>query len=124
MAVSNLGKLTDYLNNNGKHSCRKLAEIYDTSKSSVHRKQQKINSRSHIAGAAFFETEEGQQWLLRLVVATILIFGIIAGVGAERIAFFFSLIYISTFVSVSASSVVTSRFNLGGLSRPILGETR
>ena len=115
MAVSSLGKLTDFLKNNGEHSCRKLAKIFDTSKSSVHRKQQKINGRSHIAGADFFETEEGQQWLLRLVVATILVFGIIAGIGAERIAFFFSLIVISTFVSVSASSVTRMETQLDDL---------
>ncbi|MDE1466070.1 hypothetical protein [Spartinivicinus poritis] len=95
MATSCLSGLADYVKENTKQSCRKMAAVFQSSKSSIHRRLQKIKNRSQSPGASFFESEEGQQWMLRLVVAAIFVFGIMAGVGAERIALFFSLIYIS-----------------------------
>jgi hypothetical protein len=89
----------------GTDTCRSIGSKLGLSKSSVNRSQQKINNRSDVDGAAFFETKDGQQWLIKMVVATIFVFGIIAGVGAERIAVFFSLLSINAFVGLSASSV-------------------
>lgn len=86
-------------------SCRKAAEKLDASKSSIHRHRQKVASRSHQLGAGFFEQPDGMEWLTRLVAATILIFGILCGVGSERLALFFSLLSISAFVGVSSSSL-------------------
>ena len=103
--TSCLTKLADHIKDVGAQSCRKLAEYFETSKSSVHRKQQKIKGRANLPGASFFESSEGQKWILRMLVACILIFGIMAGVGAERITLFFTLIYISSFAAVSSSSV-------------------
>jgi len=100
-----IANLTDHIKEHGKKSCRKLAEIFHTSKSSIDRQQQKVKARAHIPGASFLESEEGQQWLLRLIVATIFVFGIMAGIGAERISLFFTFIYASSFVAVSSSSI-------------------
>ena len=82
--------VTDYIKEHGKKSCRKLAGIFNRSKSSAHRRQQKIKSRAHIPGASFFESSEGQAWLKKLVGAVVLIFGIKSGVGSETLALFFS----------------------------------
>ena len=101
MIINNIVKIAQF----GKSTCRSIGDKLGLSKSSVNRSQQKINKRSNIVGATFFETEEGQEWLIELVVATIFIFGIIAGVGSERIAVFFSLLSITTFVGLSSSSV-------------------
>lgn len=105
MSQNIISKIVDHVNKNGSQSCRKLAELFKQSKSSIHRTQQKVNARSGISGANFFETEEGQHWLLRLVVAVIFIFGITAGIGSERIALFFSLINMNEFIGLSGSSI-------------------
>jgi len=105
MVISPLGKLADYMLKSGIKSCRKLAETFNTSKSSINRKKLQIKNRENILGASFFESEEGQLWLSRMVIACIFIFGNIAGVGAERISLFFSLICVTSFVGLSRSSV-------------------
>ena len=56
-------------------------------------------------GASFFENEEGAKWLSQLVIATILIFGITCGIGAERLSLFFEIIGIVAFVGLSKSSI-------------------
>ena len=67
--TSCLTKLADHIKDVGAQSCRKLAEYFETSKSSVHRKQQKIKDRANLPGASFFESNEGQKWILRMVGA-------------------------------------------------------
>ena len=101
MIIDNIIKIVQF----GKNTCRSIGDKLGLSKSSVNRSQQKINKRSYIDGATFFETEEGQKWLVKLVVATIFVFGIIAGIGSERIAVFFSLLSITAFIGLSSSSV-------------------
>ncbi len=105
MISGNLRHVADYIVENGKKSCRKLGKICNTSKSSINRHLKKIRTREHISGAAFFETAQGQEWILRLVVAAIFVFGISAGVGSEKIALFFSIICISSFAALSTSSI-------------------
>ena len=82
MPNKRLTKLYDHCKNLKNSSCRKLSEAFKTSKSSIHRMKQKIQQRSHITGADFFESEEGQKWLIRLMVACIFVFGIGSTVGA------------------------------------------
>ena len=101
MIINNIVKIAQF----GKDARSSIGAKLGLSKSSVNRSQQKISKRSHIDGAIFFETDEGQKWLIKLVVATIFVFGIIAGIGSERIAVFFSLISITAFIGLSASSV-------------------
>lgn len=89
----------------GKKSLEKLAQLTNQSKSSVHRQIKTIKKRSHITGAHFFETEEGAQWLRKVVLATTLIFGLQGNVGAGLISLFFEVINIIAFVGLSKSSV-------------------
>src|SRR6516225_2701501 len=67
----------------GKQSIRHLAEQTGLSKSSVHRHLQAINRRDRYPESSLWETEAGRNWLIRLVVATLFIFGLKRGVGAE-----------------------------------------
>ena len=89
----------------GKKSLCKLAKLTNYSKSSVHRQMKTIENRSHIAGSQFFETEEGMQWLRRLVLASVLIFGLHGNIGAGVMSSFFEAINIIAFIGLSESSV-------------------
>ena len=88
----------------GKQSLNSLARLTGASKSSVHRQQKVIAARSHHPGADFFETTPGQAWLHKLFVALILVFGICADVGGDRLSLFCQLIEIGGFVAISAST--------------------
>lgn len=97
--------VADYVVEHGKQSCRALAKVCGRSKSSIDREQQTMKARSHIPGAEFFETSQGQLWLTQLVAAAVFIFGIWAGIGSEKLACFFALIGIELFLPVSATSL-------------------
>ncbi len=115
MPGARCSNLIDLLKSCSTQSCRKLAKQLNRSKSSVQREKTKINNRAHFLGAEFFESDDGQQWIQRLVVVTILVFGIIAGVGAERIAWYFSMIYISAFAATSTSKIAAMENQIDGL---------
>ena len=105
MIIKYLGNIADYISKHGSNSSRTLGKIFNRSKSSIDREKQKSKVRSHIPGASFFELSEGEAWLNQLVVAVVFIFGIHCGVGSEKLALFFSLLNISSFVAVSKSSL-------------------
>jgi len=101
----NLNSLYDHLKTRKKESYRKIAALYKTSATSILRKIKLIKSRSHIKGAEFFESEDGQRWLVKLVIAAIMIFGITCNIGAERLTLFFSLLSVTAFIGLSARSI-------------------
>ena len=74
----------------GKQSIRSLADRTGLSKSSVHRHLQAMERRDRYPESSFWETEASRAWLLRLVAATLLVFGLKRGVGAETLSEFFS----------------------------------
>jgi len=80
----NLNSLYDHLKTSKKESYRKIAALYKTSATSILRKIKLIKSRSHIKGAEFFESEDGQRWLVKLVIAVIMIFGITCNMGLSK----------------------------------------
>src|SRR5438445_13401431 len=88
---------------NGKQSLRELARRTGVSKSSVHRHLQAIDRRDHYPESGLWETPEGRNWLIRLVVATLFIFGLKRGVGAETISEFFSRLHLEAQVGCSPS---------------------
>src|SRR2546425_11057344 len=67
----------------GKQSIRRLAEHTGFSKSSVHRHLQAMNRRDRYPESSLWEIEAGRNWLIRLVVATLFVFGLKRGVGAR-----------------------------------------
>src|SRR6516162_9073261 len=74
----------------GKQSIRSLADCTGLSKSSVHRHLQAMDRRDRYPESSLWETEAGRAWLIRLMVATLFVFGLKRGVGAETLSEFFS----------------------------------
>src|SRR5687767_1292473 len=89
----------------GKQSIRSLADRIGLSKSSVHRHLQAIDRRDRYPESSFWETPEGRAWLIRLVVATLFVFGLKRGVGAETISEFFSRLRLEAHVGCSPSAL-------------------
>jgi hypothetical protein len=90
---------------NAQQSVRQLAQQTGLSKSSVHRLQQAMDRRNGYPESWFWETEEGRRWLTRLVVATLYIFGLKRGVGAETISEFFTRQCLATQLGCSPSAL-------------------
>jgi hypothetical protein len=89
----------------GKQSIRRLAERTGLSKSSVHRHLQAANRRDRYPESSLWETEEGRTWLIRLVGATLFVFGLKRGVGAESISEFFGRLHLEAHVGCSPSAL-------------------
>jgi Family of unknown function (DUF6399)/IclR helix-turn-helix domain len=91
----------------GKQSIRRLADRTGLSKSSVHRHLQAIDRRDRYPESSLWETEAGRAWLIRLVVATLFVFGLKRGVGAETLHEFFSRLHLAAHVGCSPSALRT-----------------
>ena len=91
----------------GKQSIRRLAEQTGLSKSSVHRHLQAINRRDRYPESSLWDTEAGRTWLIRLVVATLLVFGLKRGVGADTLSEFFGRLRLEGHVGCSPSALRT-----------------
>jgi hypothetical protein len=91
----------------GKQSIRSLADRTGLSKSSVHRHLQAMDRRDRYPESPLWETEAGRAWLIRLVVATRLVFGLKRGVGAETLSEFFSRLRLEGHVGCSPSALRT-----------------
>jgi hypothetical protein len=89
----------------GTQSVRYLAERTGLSKSSVHRHLQAVNRRNRYPEASLWETEAGRPWLLRLVVATLFVFGLKRGVGAETLSEFFGRLHVEAHGGCSPSAL-------------------
>ncbi len=88
-----------------KISIRQISRITKIPKSSTHRQKKRIEKRNIYSESHLWETAEGQKFMHRLVIATILVFGVMCGVGAGKISFFFKLIRIFTHVGISESTI-------------------
>jgi len=89
----------------GKQSIRSLAERTGLAKSSVHRHLQAMDRRDRYPESLLWETEAGRAWLIRLLVATLLVFGLKRGVGAETLSEFFSRLRLEAHVGCSPSAL-------------------
>jgi len=90
---------------NTTQSIRQVAQCTGFSKSSVHRLKQAIERRDGYPESWLWETAEGHGWLLRLVVATLYIFGLKRGVGADSISEFFCRLRLESHVGCSPSAL-------------------
>jgi Family of unknown function (DUF6399)/IclR helix-turn-helix domain len=88
-----------------KPSIREVAQQTGLSKSSVHRLKQAIIRRDRRPQSWFWETREGQQWLIRLVMATLYLFGLKRGVGAETLSDFFVRLGLQSQIGCSPSAL-------------------
>src|SRR2546427_96837 len=89
----------------GKQSIRSLADHTGLSKRSVHRHLQAIDRRDRSPESSLWETEAGRAWLIRLLVATLLVFGLKRGVGAETLSEFFGRLRLEAHVGCSPSAL-------------------
>jgi hypothetical protein len=71
----------------------------------VHRHLQAINRRDRYPESSFWETEAGRTWLIRLVVATLFVFGLKRGVGAETLSEFVGRLHREAQVGCSPSAL-------------------
>jgi hypothetical protein len=94
-----------YLCDHGRQSVRRIAQQTGLSKSSVHRLQHAMERRNSHAESWFWETDEGRQWLTRLVVATLYTFGLKRGVGLDTMSEFFARLHLETQVGCSPSAL-------------------
>jgi hypothetical protein len=92
--------------NIGKHSLRSIGQIIDRPKSTVHRHLKSQSFRDQYPESYFWETEEGEAWLRRMVLGVLFIFGIQHAVGADSLSDFFKLIRINTHMGVSATAML------------------
>src|SRR5918912_272828 len=95
------------IRDHGKQSIRRLADRTGLSKSSVHRHLQAMDRRDRSPEASLWETEAGRAWLIRLVVATLVVFGLKRGVGAETLSEFFGRLRLEAHVGCSPSALRT-----------------
>ena len=91
----------------GQQSIRRLADRTGLSKSSVHRHLQAIDRRDRYPESSLWETDAGHAWLIRLVVATLFVFGLKRGVGAETLSEFFGRLRLEGHVGCSPSALRT-----------------
>lgn len=94
-------RIVKCLCDHGKQSVRRIAHQTGCSKSSVHRLQRAMARRGRHPESWWWETEEGRQWLTRLVVATLYTFGLKRGVGMDTMSEFFARLRLDTQVGCS-----------------------
>jgi Family of unknown function (DUF6399)/IclR helix-turn-helix domain len=99
----------------GKQSIRSLADRTGLSKSSVHRHLQAMDRRDRSPESSLWETEAGRAWLIRLLVATLFVFGLKRGVGAETLSEFFRRLRLEAHVGCSPSALRRVMHTLEGL---------
>jgi Family of unknown function (DUF6399)/IclR helix-turn-helix domain len=92
---------------NGSQGVRRIAQQTGLSKSSVHRLTQAMEHRDTHPESWLWETEEGRQWLRRLVVATLYIFGLKRGVGMDTMSAFFARLHLEAQAGCSPSALRT-----------------
>ena len=76
----------------GRQSLRQIAKATGQSKDRVARSLAVLSRRDQFPESHLWETEEGQAWLHRLVLATVYEFGLKGNQGADRMAEFFKRI--------------------------------
>jgi DNA-binding MarR family transcriptional regulator len=89
----------------GSQSVRRLAHQTGFSKSSVHRLTQAMERRNCSPVSWLWETAKGQQWLTRLVVATLYTCGLKRGVGLDTRSEFFARLHLATQGGCSPSAL-------------------
>lgn len=98
-------QLAAILFNNPNRSVRTVASETKIPKSSVHRHQVSYKKRVASVGHDFFETDVGYSFLRRLFFAALFVFGIQAGVGADTLCLFFTVMSLTCYVASSPNCI-------------------
>src|SRR5262249_35800557 len=72
-----------------------------------HRHLQAIERRARHPESSLWETEAGRAWLIRLIVATLFVFGLKRGVGADTLSEFCGRLRLDSHVGCSPSALRT-----------------
>ena len=89
---------------NGSQGVRRIAQQTGLSKSSVPRLPQAMARRGVHPESWLWETEDGRQWVARLVVAALSTFGLTRGVGMDTMREFFERLRLERQVGCSPSA--------------------
>jgi hypothetical protein len=89
----------------GQQSIRRLADRTGLSTSSVHRPLQAMDRRDRSPESSLWETPAGRARRIRLVVATLLVFGCKRGGGAETLSAFCSRLRVEGHVGCAPSAL-------------------
>jgi hypothetical protein len=92
--------------NKGKQSLRAIGRAIDRPKSTVHRHLRSLVSRDQHPESYLWETEAGEAWLRRFVLAVRFTFGMQHGIGADALSLLFRPVRIDTPVGVSATATL------------------
>lgn len=114
-------RIFNTIREHGTPSIRQLAERTGLSKSSVHRQLQATARRDRYPESGLWETPEGRAWLIRLVLATLFIFGLKRGVGLDTISVFFGRLHLEAHLGCSPGAL---RRLMQRLERTIMDTTR
>ena len=87
-------------------SVRSIAKEIEIPKSTVHYHLQQAEKRNKYPESSFWETQAGNAFLHRFVIATLYTFCIKGGIGAGRIHEFFDMIRIDTHVAISETTIL------------------
>jgi len=90
---------------NTTQTVRGMSKKVNISKSSAHRLKTSYKKRVASVGHEFFETERGHEFLRRLFLTVLLVFGIKMGVGAETMSLFFSMMLLTAYIPSSPSTL-------------------
>jgi len=91
----------------GKQSLHKIAQATGLSKDSVARSLTAMSKRDKYPESHLWETENGQAWLRRMVIAMLYEFGVKGNQGAERMSEFLKRIHVDTHIGSSPSALRT-----------------
>lgn len=95
------------LGKSGKLTYRQLARKAATSKSSSFRQVKGIQRRNVYPESVLWEHEEGYEWIRRHFFATLLIFGVQHGIGADTLSLYFKMLRLDTHIGVSPTPIRT-----------------
>ncbi len=101
------GRIFAALGTSDKLTYRDLAKEANTSKSSAFRQAKGIQRRNVHPESVFWEYEEGYEWIRMHFFATLLIFGVEQGIGADTLSRYFKMLRLDTHIGVSPSSIRT-----------------
>ena len=86
-------------------SVRAAAAELQMSKSSVHRQQQAQERRQQYPESYLWDSQEGYDFLCRLVTVALYCFGLEKGIGADSLSRFFHALHIQSHIAVSPSKL-------------------
>jgi len=99
------GRIFAALGKSDKLTYRKLAKEANTSKSSAFRQVKGIQRRNVHPESVLWEHQEGYEWIRMHFIATLLIFGVEHGIGAETLSRYFKMLRLHTHIGVSPSPI-------------------